>query len=167
MAARIETTPKLKIETNGRYEMETMHLMDTEADEEKALRGANVPVHDLTGVDDYLERRKDGLPVGTVCEPCKAPAVRWVESHCLKLEADAGDLRASADRLERMSTNSLANARSRRRRRAEKAEREEARHQSSAERRNMEAAQLEGEADEYRRVANILARETGLEGQQG
>ena len=44
MSARIYTTPKLKIETNGRYEMETMHLMDTQADEEKALCGANRPV---------------------------------------------------------------------------------------------------------------------------
>ena len=80
MSARIYTTPKLKIETNGRYEMETMHLMDTQADEEKALCGANVPADDLTGVDDYMERWKDGLPVGTVCEPCKAHAVRWVEN---------------------------------------------------------------------------------------
>ena len=78
MSARIYTTPKLKIETNGRYEMETMHLMDTQADEEKALCGANVPADDLTGVDNYMERRKDGLPVGTVCERCKALAMPLV-----------------------------------------------------------------------------------------
>ena len=89
MTTRIYTTPKLKTEANERYEMETMHLFDTQADEEKALCGANVPADDLTGVDDYVERRKDGLPVGTVCERCKSPAVRWVESCRLKLESDA------------------------------------------------------------------------------
>ena len=157
MSARIYMTPKLKIETNGRYEMETMHLMDTQADEEKALCGANVPADDLTGVDDYVERRKDGLPVGTVCERCKAPGVRWVESRCRKLEADAGELRAGADILERMVTNSLPNAKN-----CLGQSEEAARCRSSAERRNMEAAQLEDEADDCRRVADMLERETGL-----
>ena len=80
MSARIYTTPKLKTEANGRYEMETMHLFDTQADEEKALCGANVPADDLTGVDDYVERRKDGLPVGTVCERCKTLAMPFAEA---------------------------------------------------------------------------------------
>ena len=80
MAAKIYKTPKLKIGTNGRYEMEAMHLMDTQADEEKALCGANVPADDLTGVDNYMERRKDGLPVGTVCQDCKTLAMPIAEA---------------------------------------------------------------------------------------
>ena len=31
MTARIDTTLKLRIQINGRWEMETMHLMDAEA----------------------------------------------------------------------------------------------------------------------------------------
>ena len=51
--------------------------------------GANVPVNDLTGVDYYLKRRKEDLPVGTVCEPCKTHSVRWAENRLLKLETHA------------------------------------------------------------------------------
>ena len=138
--------------------METRHLFDAQADEEKALCGANVPADDLTGVDYYRKRRKDGLPVGTVCEPCKAPAVRWAVIRCPKPEADAGEFRAGADRLERMATNGQAKAEYRCRR-AEEAER----CRSSAEWRDLEADRLEDEAEECRRVADVLARETGLE----
>ena len=62
MTARIDTTHKLKIQTNVRYEMEAVHLMDTEADEEDAFCKARVSGHDLTGVDDYLDRRGNNLP---------------------------------------------------------------------------------------------------------
>ena len=82
----VEATPK----TNRRYEMATMHLFDTEAREEKPLCGAGVPVIDLIGVDYYLERREEGLPVGTVCEDCKAEIVRLVEKRCRESKADAG-----------------------------------------------------------------------------
>ena len=106
MSATIYTTPKLKIETNGKYEMKTMHLMDTQADEEKALCGANVPADDLTGVDDYMERRKDGLPVGTICELCKPRTVAFAMRLHLELVAEgrmdeAQEYRRLADRLTR------------------------------------------------------------------
>ena len=91
MTAKIYTTPKLKIETNGRYEMKAMHLMDTQADEEKALCGANVPADDLTGVDNYMERRKDGLPVGTVCQDCKALAMPLAEAIIEEMAQDLED----------------------------------------------------------------------------
>ena len=146
--------------------MEKMHLFDTQADEEKALCGTNVPVHDLTGVDYYLERRKDGLPVGTVCEPCKDRAVQWGDDRCLKLEADTRDLRADADRQERMANDRLAKANDRRRL-AEEAESDAVRYRNGAERRRSEADGLEDEADECRRVADILARETGLTCRRG
>ena len=45
--------------------MNSMHLFDDEAADEDAL--CAVPgssVHNLIGVDYYLERRKDDLPVG-------------------------------------------------------------------------------------------------------
>ena len=50
------------------------------------------------------------------------------------------------------------------RRRAEEAERGAARYRSSAERRNLEATQLEAEADECRRLADMLVKEIGLTG---
>ena len=39
-------------------------------------------------VDYYLERRKDGLEVGTVCEACKALAVPFAMSLTRDLEAE-------------------------------------------------------------------------------
>ena len=71
MSARIYTTPKLKTEANGRYEMETMHMFDTQADEEKALCGANVHAEDLTGVDYSIWR---GGRTAFPSEPCASRA---------------------------------------------------------------------------------------------
>ena len=128
--------------------METIHLFDAQGHEEKALCGANVPTNDLTGVDEYLEKRKAVLPVGNVCELRKAPAVRWAESRVLTLEADAGQLWASADELER---------------KAEEAERVAVRYRNSAEPRRLEADELVGEARELCRLFERLKRETGLD----
>ncbi len=150
MIARVETKPKRQ--TYRRYEMETMHLFDTHADEEKALCGDDVPVHARQGVDEYLERRKDGLPVGNVCEPCKVHAVRLAENRILKLEADAEELRVGADELERMAAGSPADG----------AERVLARYRNSASGRRSEADGFEDEARELRRLVERLKRETGL-----
>ena len=68
--------------------METIHPMDTDAEEEKALCGADAPSNDLTGVDHYLKRRRDGLPVGTVCKARKARTVQWAANWLLELDAD-------------------------------------------------------------------------------
>ena len=139
---------------------ETMHLFDAEAREEVALCGAETSADDWSSVQYYLKRRLNDFAVGTVCEPCKAPAVRRAERSCLNLEADAGELRATADRLETMATNSLAIA-ERCRRRTEEAEHEAERNRNGAARRNSQADHLEDEADECRRVADILARKFG------
>ena len=132
----VEGTPK----TNRRYEMTTMHLFDTEAREETPLCGADVPVIDLIGEDHYLERREEGLPVGTVCEDCKAEVVRLVEKRCRELKADAGVCLAKAERLQ---------------------ERDVVRFRNSVEATEMEADRLLLRAEEYRGLADGLARETG------
>ncbi len=119
--------------------MDTMHIFDTQATEEKALCGADVPAADLMGVSEYLERREDELPVGNICEPCKVPAVRWAERRVRKLEADAGEIRDRADELERMAAG------------------------CQAEGRWSEADGLEDETRELRRLVGRLKRETGLD----
>ena len=132
----VEATPK----TNRRYEMATMHLFDTEAREEKPLCGAGVPVIDLIGVDYYLERREVGLPVGTVCEDCKAEIVRLVEKRCRESKAGAGVYLAKAESLRK---------------------RDAVRYRNSVEAAEMEADRLLHRAEEYRGLAARLARETG------
>ncbi len=89
--------------------MET-HLFDANANVERALGGEETSANDRMSVDYYLERRKDGLEVGTVCERCKALAAPFAMSLARDLEAEG--------RLD--------------------------------------------EADEYRRLADTLLRETGL-----
>ncbi len=53
-----------------------------------AKRRPYTSTDDRTGVDYYLERRKDGLPVGTVCEQCKDLAVPVAENLIRDLETD-------------------------------------------------------------------------------
>ena len=137
--------------------METMHLMDTEAEEEEALCKGRVSVHDLTGVDDYLVRRANSLPLSAICEPCKALAVQWAAYRLLKLEADAGDLLAGAERLAAMASDCLKTAENHRRQ-VEKAERDGARYRNGAKRRALEAAELEEEASEYRQLIARLTK---------
>ena len=118
-----------------------MHLFDSDARDEEALCKAEVSIHDLNAVQDYLDRRRHGLSVPTVCEPCKVPAVRWAENHRLKLEADTGVYLAKAENLRK---------------------RDAVRYRKSVEEAEMEADRLLHEAEEYRRLADRLARETGL-----
>lgn len=68
--------------------METMHLMDADAREEAAFCKASASVHDLTSVQDYLERRANDLPLSTTCNKCKIVAVTWADDYCQNLEAD-------------------------------------------------------------------------------
>ena len=148
MIGRIETKPKIR--TYRRYEMETMHIFDTQADEEKAFCEVDVPTADLMSVGEYLGRRMDELPVGNVCEPCKIHAIRWAENRVRRLETDARSLLDSADELERMAAGCQA-------------ERDAARYRNSAERRRSEAGEFEEEAGELRRFVQRLKRETGLD----
>ena len=148
MIARVET--KTKLHTYRRYEMETMHIFDTQAKEEQAFCGTDVPTTDLTGVDEYLGRRRDGFPVGNVCEPCKVHGVRWAENRILKLETDAGELRVGANELERMAAG-------------RQVEGDAARYRNSAERRRSEAGELEEEALERLRLVERLKAEIGLD----
>ena len=77
MTARIDTTSKLKIQINGRCEMQTMHLMDAEVEEEEAFCKAKVSGHDLPGVDDYLERRARAVSHHRQAEEAEIEAVRY------------------------------------------------------------------------------------------
>ena len=69
-------------------EVVEMDLFDPNADEEKALCGEDTSANDRISVDYYLERRKDGLEVGTVCEACKALVVPFALNLIQDLEAE-------------------------------------------------------------------------------
>ena len=140
MEATRDKTFNPRLDTNRRYEVNTMHLFDDEAADETPLCRAGVSVHDLIGVDYYLERREEGLPVGTVCEDCKAEIVRLVEKRCRELKADAGVCLAKAERLRK---------------------RDAVRYRNSVEAAEMEADRLLHRAEEYRGLADRLVRETG------
>lgn len=88
-----DSTMKVTPETGRRSEMKTcevvvMGLFDPNADEEKALCGEDSSANDRMGVDYYLEQRRDGLEVGTVCEACKALAVPFAIGLARDLEAE-------------------------------------------------------------------------------
>ena len=139
MEATRDKTFNTRLDTNRRNEVNSMHLFDDEAADETPLCRAGVSVHNLIGVDYYLERRKDDLPVGTVCEDCKAEIVRLVEKRCRELKADAGVCLVKAGRLRK---------------------RDAVRYRNSVEEAEMEADHLLHRAEEYRGLADRLARET-------
>ena len=56
----------MSIQTDGRYELIEMHLMDANTREEDPLCKATVEAPDLISVQDHLERRMNDLPVPTV-----------------------------------------------------------------------------------------------------
>ena len=116
--------------------------------------------HHLTGMDDYLERRANNLPLPAICEKCTAAAVPWAENRLLKFEEGLRDLLAGAERLDRMVANRRTRA-GNHRRQAEEAEIEAARYQSSAERR-----ELEDETLSYCQVVDRPARETSQKAQR-
>lgn len=61
-----------------RHEVMEMHLFDEDADEEKALCGADTS-HDLRSLQCYLEERVHGLRVRSICQECKVLAVPLAE----------------------------------------------------------------------------------------
>ena len=117
MNVRDDSTMKVTPETRRGHEMMTcevmeMHLYNPNADEEKAFCGEDASAIDRRGVNGYLQRRKDGLEVGTVCEACKALAVPFAVNVIPGLEADgrvdeAQAYRQLANRLARETPASL------------------------------------------------------------
>ncbi len=79
---------KVAPETDLRKKVIVMHLFDNDAREEEPLCGAETSAHERIGVDYYLDHRKEGIPVGTVCEGCKPLAVPFAVKLSRGLEAD-------------------------------------------------------------------------------
>ena len=136
-----DTTIRVTLMNDRRSEVMTMHLFDSDVLDEEALCRAESSVHSRSTLQDYLERRRDELPVPTTCEPCKALAASWIENRCRQLDAHAGDLHAKAERL---------------------IQRDAARYANSIREAKEEASSLEDEADELRQLAVTLAGELGL-----
>ena len=89
--------------TSGQEE-ETMHLFDAEARKEEALCGVKTSAADRTSLKYYAEQRRQGLAVGTICEPCKDRSVAFARRLCRELVAEgrtdeAQEYRWLADRL--------------------------------------------------------------------
>lgn len=104
-----DSTVMVTLATIRRHEMKTckvvvMHQFSPKASEERVLCGKDTSVNERISVEDYLQRRKDGLDVGTVCEACKALAVLFAISIARELEAEgrldeAAEYRLLADTL--------------------------------------------------------------------
>ncbi len=62
-----------------RYEVMEMHLVNRNVEGEAPFCGADASDSEGMGVDYYLEQRRDGFRVGTVCEECKVLAVLLAE----------------------------------------------------------------------------------------
>ena len=80
--------PVTKLESTKRYELDDMHLFDENAVEENALCGANSSANQRMGVFYYLDMRKDGFGVRTVCEGCKAKTLPFPANLPQYLEAE-------------------------------------------------------------------------------
>ncbi len=89
MNDRNDATMKATLETDRRYEVREMHLFDIYAREEKALCGVDTSADELRGVDGYLDDRRNGSSVSTVCERCKAQAASFAVNRSRDLEADS------------------------------------------------------------------------------
>ena len=135
-----DTTKRVIPMNDRRSDVMTMHLFDSDARDEEALCGAESSVHSRTILQDYLERRRYDLPVSTTCEPCKALAVSWIDNRCRQIDADAGDLRAKAERLN---------------------QRDAARYPNSIREAKAEASSLADEAHGLRQLADRLTSELG------
>ena len=77
-----------KLEDVRRRNVIEMHLVDRNARRERALCGADTSDDERMGVACYLEMRKDGFGVGTVCEGCKARAIPFAVDLAQDLETD-------------------------------------------------------------------------------
>ncbi len=60
------------VETSKRFEVNEQHLFDENADSERVFCGADTSTEERVSVGYYMEQRKNGLEVGSVCESCKA-----------------------------------------------------------------------------------------------
>ena len=83
-----------------------LHLIDPNADKERAFCGGDTCDHDRRDVYGYMEDRLRGSWVGTICERCKALAVPFAKSRARDLEAEgrldeADEYRVLADTLRR------------------------------------------------------------------
>ena len=76
-----------KLEDGRRRDVIEMHLVDRNTRRERALCGADASDDERMGVAYYLEMRKDGFGVGTVCEGCKARTVSFADNLVRGLEA--------------------------------------------------------------------------------
>ena len=76
------------VEANRRYEVNEQHLFDENAHSERAFCGAETSAVDRVSVGYYMEQRKDGLEVGSVCESCKAFAPPFALRLSRDLEAE-------------------------------------------------------------------------------
>ena len=74
-------------ETNREFELNEQHLFDENADNERAFCGAATSAVPRVSVAYYLEQRKKGIDVGTVCEWCKA----FAPPFALRLSRDLED----------------------------------------------------------------------------
>ena len=68
--------------------MNEQHLFDENADSEKAFCGADGSTEDRVSVGYYMEQRKNGFDVGSVCEPCKVFAPPFALRLSRDLEAE-------------------------------------------------------------------------------
>ncbi len=73
-------------ETNRRYDVMEMHPVNRREGDERPPCGAQVSDDERVDVEDYLEGRKDGIDVGTVCEECKTHAVAFAVIEARDLE---------------------------------------------------------------------------------
>ena len=73
-------------ETNRRHQVMEMHPVNRREGDERPPCGAQVSDDERVDVEDYLEGRKDGIDVGTVCEKCKAHAVSFAVIEARDLE---------------------------------------------------------------------------------
>ena len=89
------------VETNRRFEVNEQHLFDENADSERAFCGADSSTSDRVSVGYYMEQRKDGLDVGTVCESCKAFTPPFALRRSCDLEA--GGKLAKAEEYRRLA----------------------------------------------------------------
>ena len=78
----------MALETGRGYAVNEQHVFDEDASEERALCGTDSSANDRVSVGYYMERRKDGLPVGSICEPCKAFAPPFALRLSRDLEAE-------------------------------------------------------------------------------
>ena len=77
-----------KLEDGRTRDVFEMHLVDRNARRERVHCGADASDDERMGVAYYLEMRKDGFGVGTVCEGCKAGVIPFAVDLAQDLETE-------------------------------------------------------------------------------